>query len=375
MEFVISVALESWHLLLDASVYILLGIVIGGVLKLFLSPELIARHLGTGRFLPVLKAALFGIPIPLCSCGVLPAAAALKKQGASNGATIAFLVSTPESGIDSISVSYALLDPLMTVARPVAALISAIAAGFTENLFQRSEQPIATGNPDQTAKCCASEKCSAETGSEQPVFFRKILSGFRYAFTELWGDIAVWFFFGLLLSGLITVLVPDELISSYLGGGLTTMLIMLAAGIPLYICASASTPIAAALIMKGVSPGAALVFLLVGPATNMASLSVMTGLLGKLSTIRYLAVISASSVVSGLTLDMIYDMTGISVTAITGQAAEIIPYELQLAGAIVLIALSIKPFCKLVNRRFHGSPTVHKNSGCGCSAGSCQESP
>ncbi|MCA1766239.1 MAG: permease [Desulfobulbaceae bacterium] len=130
MTFIINVLLASWDLLLDASVYILFGIVIAGLLKTFLSTEYVARHLGRGRFRPVFKAALFGIPIPLCSCGVMPAAASLKKQGANNGATIAFLISTPESGIDSISVTYALLDPIMTVARPVAAFVSAVTAGI-----------------------------------------------------------------------------------------------------------------------------------------------------------------------------------------------------------------------------------------------------
>ena len=131
MDLFIKILSASWELLLDASIYIIFGMIIAGLLRTFLSTEYVARHLGKGRFLPVLKAALLGIPIPLCSCGVMPAAAALKKQGASNGATIAFLISTPESGVDSISISYALLDPIMTIARPVAAFVSAVVAGVT----------------------------------------------------------------------------------------------------------------------------------------------------------------------------------------------------------------------------------------------------
>ena len=134
---------ESWYLLLDTAPYILFGILMGGLLKVFLSPSQVARHLGQGRFSSVFKAALFGIPLPLCSCGVLPAAAALKKQGANNGATAAFLISTPESGVDSIAVSYALLDPIMTVARPLAAFVTALAAGFTENLLRPPRPGIA----------------------------------------------------------------------------------------------------------------------------------------------------------------------------------------------------------------------------------------
>ena len=149
MSFLTDVFLASWDLLLDASIYIIFGILIAGLLKTFLSTEYVARHLGRGRFKPVLKAALFGIPIPLCSCGVMPAAASLKKQGASNGATIAFLISTPESGVDSISVTYALLDPIMTIARPVAAFVSAVAAGVTESLFS----PKTTSEPPPLMAC------------------------------------------------------------------------------------------------------------------------------------------------------------------------------------------------------------------------------
>ena len=261
MNILTAILFAIWDLLLDAGIYIIFGIVIAGLLKSFLSTEYVARHLGTGKFLPVFKAALFGVPIPLCSCGVLPAAASLKKQGASNGATIAFLVSTPESGIDSISVTYALLDPIMTVARPVAAFISAVAAGVTESFFSpKSAPPSEQLEPCIVDDCCSGEDCSPQEHSNHHGTFSKLAGGVRYAFVELWGDLALWFAFGLLLSGIITVLIPQELISEYLGGGLSSMLIMLAAGIPIYICASASTPIAASLILKGVSPGAALVF-------------------------------------------------------------------------------------------------------------------
>ncbi len=263
MHFIFTVLNASWELLLDASIYILVGILAGGLLKVFLSPEYVARHLGSGRVRSVLKAALFGIPLPLCSCGVLPAAASLKKQGANNGATVAFLISTPESGVDSISITYALLDPLMTVARPVAAFLTAFIAGVAENTLQPPEEhwlgPAAGSSADT---CCAGKACGPEDPARHRSLPGKIGTGVRYAVGELWGDLAGWFFIGLGLAGLITTLVPDNLITGYLGGGLGAMLLMLLFGIPLYICATASTPIAAALILKGVSPGAALVFLL-----------------------------------------------------------------------------------------------------------------
>lgn len=374
MDIITDIFFATWDLLLDAGIYIIFGITIAGLLKTFLSTEYVARHLGTGRFLPVFKAALFGVPIPLCSCGVLPAAASLKKQGASNGATIAFLVSTPESGVDSISVTYALLDPIMTVARPVAAFISAVVAGVTESLFSPPNNSQPQGlEPCIVDNCCSGEDCSPQEHADHHGLVTKMMSGVKYAFIELWGDLALWFAFGLLLSGIITVLVPQELISEYLGGGLSSMMIMLAAGIPIYICASASTPIAASLILKGVSPGAALVFLLVGPATNMASLSVLTGLLGKRATLRYLLVLAATSVLAGLTVDQVYSFSGITAQAVVGQAGEIIPYQIQLSGALLIIMLSIKPFYSLIRKQLDrftksGENTPH---GCDCSGNNC----
>ncbi len=374
MNIITGIFLATWDLLLDAGIYIIFGITIAGLLKTFLSTEYVARHLGTGKFLPVLKAALFGVPIPLCSCGVLPAAASLKKQGASNGATIAFLVSTPESGVDSISVTYALLDPIMTVARPVAAFFSAVAAGLTESLFSPvNPPPEKTLEPCPVDNCCNGEDCSPQEHANHHGTSTKLMGGIRYAFIELWGDLALWFAFGLLLSGIITVLIPQELFSEYLGGGLSSMLIMLAAGIPIYICASASTPIAASLILKGVSPGAALVFLLVGPATNMASLSVLTGLLGKRATLRYLLVLAVTSILAGLFVDQIYILSDISAQAIVGQAGELIPYPFQLAGALLIILLSINPFYKVIKAQLDRITQSggDASSSCGCNEGQC----
>jgi len=368
LSFVISVLQEAWHMLTDSSVYVLFGLLVGGMLKMFLSPAYVAHHLGKGRFKPVLKAALFGIPIPLCSCGVLPAAASLKKQGANNGATTAFLISTPESGVDSISISYALLDPIMTVARPLAAFCTALVAGFSENIMN---PPQAAGAATldlrcQIDNCCSGENCPPEEHAAHHSLLEKVTAGLRYAKDELWGDLAGWFFLGLLAAGLITVLVPDEQISLYLGGGLSAMLLMLLFGIPLYICATASTPIAAAMILKGVSPGAALVFLLVGPATNIASMSVLLGLLGKRATALYLLAISVVSVGCGLLLDFVYLQFGISAKAAVGQAAEVLPVEVRTIGALILLLLSVRPLAKWFSSHLFNK----KGGSCNC-GGSC----
>ena len=353
MEIIFSIFKESWHLLLEASVYILFGMLVGGLLKVFLNPSFVADHLGKGRFGSVVKAALFGIPIPLCSCGVLPAAASLKKQGANNGATTAFLISTPESGVDSMAITYALLDPIMTVARPVSAFVTAVAAGISENIFQSQKEDDWHRVIDRSCpvdNCCDGNECPPEEHAVHHSFTEKLWSGLKFAVDDLWGDLAVWFFAGLLFAGVIAAIIPQALMSNYLGGGLHSMLIMLLVGIPMYICATASTPVAAALILKGVSPGAALVFLLVGPATNVTSLSVLFGLLGKRATAIYLFMLSLFAVISGLLLDMIYESFGIQASAIAGQAGEVIPYWLQLAGALIVIVLSLKPLYLFFNR-------------------------
>ncbi len=369
VTFATSVFQEAWHLLREASVYMLFGLLVGGLLKAFLSADAVARHLGSGKLLSVFKAALLGIPIPLCSCGVLPAAAALKKQGANTGATTAFLIATPESGVDSISITYALLDPLMTVARPLAAFLTAFVAGISENLVD-PPQPLQP-DPGFPMNCLPGTPGPSGNVSRRRLLWKKIVSGMRYAVGDLWGDLAIWFFSGLLIAGVITVLVPDRLISAYLGGGIGAMLLMLAFGIPLYICATASTPIAAALILKGVSPGAALVFLLVGPATNITSLAVLLRILGKRATGIYLTAIAVVSVLCGLALDRVYAGLGIQLHAAVGQAAEVLPAALKTTGAVVLLALGIRPLASGLRHRL-GRRTP---GDCGCAFGACSTDP
>jgi uncharacterized membrane protein YraQ (UPF0718 family) len=345
MYLLLEILAKSWDLLLDSSVYILFGLVISGLVRAWVNPQTVARHLGQGRFTSVFKAALVGAPLPLCSCGVLPAAASLKKQGANNGAATAFLIATPETGVDSIALSSALLDPVLTVFRPLAALVTAIAAGLGENLFSGAarEKPTAADLRCPVDGCCDGLDCPPEEHRRHHSNLEKIRLGLRHAFGEVWKDMAGWFFLGLLLAGLITALVPETLFRDYLGAGFTPLLVMLAFSIPLYVCATASTPIAAALILKGISPGAALVFLLAGPATNVTSLTVLTGLLGKRATAIYLGAIALFSLLFGLLVDSLYPLLGWSPRAVMGQAGELIPGWAQGAGAVLLLSLSLKP--------------------------------
>lgn len=278
----------------------------------------------------------------------------MQKQGANKGATTAFLISTPESGVDSIAITYALLDPVMTVIRPVAAFCTAIAAGCLENILNWSapDKKHVGLQPCVVDSCCDGTDCSEEEHSKHHTAFEKLFAGLKYAVVDVWGDIALWFYAGLLIAAIITVLIPDALMVSLLGGGLGSMFVMLLIGVPLYICATASTPVAAALILKGVSPGAALVFLLVGPATNITSLSVLIGVLGKKSTVRYLSVLSVAAIVFGLAVDQFYTALGISPQAVIGEAAEIVPLWLKYLAVAVLLLFSVKPLWLKIQKMF-----------------------
>ena len=246
----------------------------------------------------------------------------------------------------------------MTIVRPVAAFVTAMVAGFAENLFfwQKNSEVLVVDKSCPIDNCCDGRDCPDAVHLHHHTFIEKVVSGVRFGYQEVWGDIVGWFFIGVLLAATITALVPDDLMATLLGGGLSSMLVMLIVGIPLYICATASTPVAAALIMKGVSPGAALVFLLVGPATNITSLAVLTGILGKKSTLMYLLVLSVCAVLFGLGVDSLYQWMGISPRAIVGNASELIPPAVKLVAVVVVLAISVKPLFAAVRHKLRAKP-------------------
>ena len=343
MSIFYSLVSEIWHTFDEAALYILFGLFITGLIQMFVDKETVAKHLGRRGIKSVVLAALFGIPLPLCSCGVIPTAISLRKNGASKGAVLSFLISTPETGVDSIAISYALLDPIMTIFRPVAAFITAVIAGIAENIFGRKDK----GETLQKTNTCESCGCEEEECRKKHGIIDRLKYGMRYAFSELLADIAKWLILGIVIAGIISYFVPANLVERYSGNNWQAMLMMLLIGIPLYICATASTPIAAALIAKGMSPGVALVFLLAGPATNIAGILAVGKFLGKRSVVIYLLSISVCAVTLGLGLNHIYSITGIDLRSTVGKAGETLPHYLKLTSALILSFLMIRALYNL----------------------------
>lgn len=271
-----------WKYLLVSAPYLLIGLVVGGFIHQFLSVEKVKKWLGGSSFLSVVKAALIGLPLPLCSCSVIPISIALRKSGASKAATSSFLIATPESGVDSISMTYGLMDLPMTIIRPVAAFISAFVAGILQILFNKEETTVehnkTMGHEGHACHNKDSHCESKKLDEAKPSVFERIKMAFEYGLGDLVNDIALWLGIGILAGALIDFLVPANFFEQL--SPTQARLAIFAVGIPLYICASASTPIAVSLILKGMSPGVALILLLVGPATNISNIAVLQKYIG-----------------------------------------------------------------------------------------------
>ena len=289
---------EVLSLINEMSPYLLLGFFFAGVMHAFIPGMVYNRYLGGKGFKSVFYGALFGIPLPLCSCGVLPTAMSLRKQGASKGATASFLISTPETGVDSIIVTYSVLGLPFAVIRPVAAFCNAIMGGWLINKFGDKDEVVPV---DASAKTCCCHHKQEETHHEG--FLGKMREALRFGFVEMIEDIGKWLVIGLVIAGLITVFVPDEFFALFRGNTQLSMLLVLCIAIPMYICATGSIPIAVALMMKGLTPGAALVLLMAGPACNMASILVINKTLGRKSLVLYLVSIITMAILWGHVVD------------------------------------------------------------------------
>ena len=335
MEVLGRILVESWLVLEESSLFLILGFLVAAAAKALLPDRLVAAHLGGLGLGSVLKASAMGVPLPLCSCGVLPAAAGLRRQGAGPGATAAFLVSTPETGADSIAVTYALLDPVMAVIRPLAAFVTATLAGILVNLGYRHQEEEAPAAPEAECAC----GCSRSAVTPAASLGGRFVMGLRYAFGELLGDIGKWLLLGVLLAGTISALAPESFIRANLSHGIWPMLVMLAVSAPLYVCATSSTPIAAALVLKGLSPGAALVFLLAGPATNAATLVVSMKVLGRRGALLALAAIIGVALAAGLLTDQLYIGLGLSTAHWAAREGNGLHGAVALTATVTLLAL------------------------------------
>ncbi|MEH6453296.1 MAG: SO_0444 family Cu/Zn efflux transporter, partial [Psychromonas sp.] len=354
--------LENFIILfLDSAPWLLLGLILAGMLKMFVPMSWMQKQLGGHGFKTTVKAALLGAPLPLCSCGVIPAAVGLRRSGASKAATTSFLVSTPETGVDSIAISYVLLGPFMAIVRPIAAILSAITAGLlvgrddpqqtvnskvikktatdakqssvksssccstkkaSSTCASSSEKQQEQNHNAQSSSCGASKDIAQELGNKS--IAHRIVIGLHYAATDLVRDTTIWLLVGLFFAAIVQTYVPVDFMAKW-GDGVLAMLVMVVISVPMYICATASTPIAAGLLLSGVAPGAVLVFMLAGPATNIATLGVVAKELGKRALFGYLGGVLGVALLSGVLVNYLVATFGFVVMPQVGEQHNLLP--------------------------------------------------
>lgn len=317
MEYLIEFFTALYELSNAMAIYILFGLAFAGILHELVPETIVTKHLGNENIWSVIKSTIFGIPLPVCSCGVIPLATSIKKSGASKGATLSFLISTPITGVDSILATYGIFGWIFTIYRVITSMIIAMVSGILTNIFDKEvEKPKAkfsafSASPivqEEVKSCCSSgSSCSTETSSGGFSFKRS----FKYAFGTLLSDIAKPLFWGLVIGALITIAIPQNLSEVLIEYSWISYLIVIAIAVPMYVCATASLPIAAALMLSGVSAGAAFVFLSAGPATNTVTIGVVKKMLGTKSLYIYLGSIVIGSVLFGLGLDYVFNISSV----------------------------------------------------------------
>ncbi len=325
-------------ILLEALPFLGFGFCIAGILKAFVPDTLIAKYLGQENLWSPIKATMLGTPIPLCSCSVIPVATSLRRGGAGKGSITGFLISAPETGVDSLSLSYAMLGPVMLIARLISAIFTSIATAWavvlgTKNIPMR---PM----PEEQKTCCSASGAEVEKSQSQGVI-AQFINGQRYAFTTLLDDSFKWVMVALVATIVIKTYVPTEFFTGY-GDGIISMLVMVAISFPLYICASASTPVAVSLLLVGMSPGAVLVFMLAGPASNIATIGVVHKLLNRRSAIIYVVGVCVCSVLSGLALNWFVDLYDLDILAQVQQQT-ILHAWVSIPTTIFVLLSAIKP--------------------------------
>ena len=347
-EIVITYVGELVRLVNEMSPYLLLGFLFAGLLRVAFPKNMITRYMGHNNFRSVLNASLLGIPMPLCSCGVLPTGIGFYKNGASRGSTISFLISTPQTGVDSILATYSLLGLPFAIIRPVVALVTGVFGGLLGNRTVRDK--------DEEA---AAKQGPAESHERS---FREL---FRYGFVELLQDISKWLIIGMLLAALLSVLIPADFFTERISSEYLAMFLMLLASVPLYICATGTIPIAAVLLIKGLSPGAALVLLMAGPATNIATMAVIGNTMGRKSLWMYMISIIGGAIFFGILVNELIPrdwIMGAIPIHLHGDMHEHPSGWLQWISSALLVVLIINGYLmKLVNRRRKKSEDLQKS--------------
>lgn len=362
---------ESWNVFGQMAPYLLFGFLVAGLLSVYISPTWLERHLGGQGMGPVWRASLFGVPLPLCSCSVIPVAVSLRHHGASRGATTAFLLSTPQTGVDSILVTHAMLGPLFAVFRPIAAFLTGLCGGGLvllagepnhgadeagrKSIAAAGDSRAGTGTSAGTgpgtgpsagtsagtnSDTCQEACCSSEHGGG------KLARMFRYGFVTLPKDIGPALLVGVLIAGVMAAVVPEDRLAVYLGGGALSILILMSVGVPIYVCATASVPIAAGFMYMGASPGAALAFLIAGPATNAATITTLWKALGPRTALLYLGTVAISALGCGLLLDWLMPIAATAIPQL-GSHVHAEPSGGWLSHALAILLLAVLAFSYL----------------------------
>lgn len=337
----------------EMSPYLLLGFLLAGIMHAFIPDGWYAKYLSGNTMKSVVNAAIFGVPLPLCSCGVIPTAMSLRREGASKGAVVSFLIATPQTGVDSIFATYSLMGLPFAVVRPIVALFTAVIGGTFVNMGENGmeQDGMETGRG-------GSKEWSEKKGVS---VVDRCIEALKFGFVEMMEDIGKWLLVGLVVAGLITVLVPDSFFAIFKDDTLLSMLLVLCVSVPMYICATGSIPIAVALMMKGLTPGAALVMLMAGPACNVASILIINKVLGRRTLVLYLLAIVSGAVGFGFVIDYLLPrewFTGNIVSShacchdVTGW------FEWICTGVLILLLLNV-----LCMKLMHKSVC---HCGCGC---------
>jgi len=338
LEWLLEIPGGFWSVLSEMAPYLLFGFLAAGLLSVVISPRQVERHLGARGLWPIVKAAAFGVPLPLCSCGVIPVSASLRRHGAGKGATTAFLISTPQTGADSIMVTFSLLGGVFAVFRPLFALLTGMLGGAAVNLAERGRDDQSTPGGDPQEHVAHEARRGV---------FRRIIT---YGFETLPRDIGRALLVGLVLAAVITAVALKYKFSfaTIVPAGIWQMLVLMVVGIPIYVCATASIPLAYALILAGVSPGAAFAFLMTGPATNAATLATIWKVMGKRTTFIYLGTMIVGALAGGMLLDGF--VTGEQITA-GKHAGWMLPPIVKHVSAVVLLVILISAVVR---------PTAHR---------------